>query len=235
MITCCSAGQRLSSNRGCAALVGWMPSGCIGSHRARRRPERSRRAAQRAVPRGRDRARETGPRIPRRSSGGMRMPTSTTLAPASRDCAIMDSKVVAHLAQRQAAQTVVAAELQDHDCRFVQLQRARQAGAGAASRLAADAGVHHTVTVPLSGQSPLQQRYPGRIDRYAITCAQAVADHEDHGLWPQRRSREPMKTAQVRATSARPATQTRNRRAASVDYSEPSKMQVVERRDDPAR
>ena len=94
----------------------------------------------------------------------------------------MNSKLLAHLSQRQAAQAVVAAELEDDDGRMVQLQRTRQASPRAAGGLAADAGIHDAVSVTLRGESLLQQRHPGCIDCDAITGAQAVADDQDDRL-----------------------------------------------------
>ena len=91
-------------------------------------------------------------------------------------------EVLAHLPQRQSAQPVVAAELQDDDCRMMQLQRARQASPRAAGRVAADAGIHHAVSVTLSGETLLQQRHPGCIDGDAVAGAQAVADDQDDRL-----------------------------------------------------
>ena len=55
------------------------------------------------------------------------MPTSTTRAFAPRASSIDRSQVLAAGVERQAAQAVVAAELDDHDVGLVQFERTRQA------------------------------------------------------------------------------------------------------------
>ena len=59
------------------------------------------------------------------------MPTSTTRARAPRASSIDASQVLAARGERQAAQPVVSAELDDHDVRLVQLEHARQPGKSA--------------------------------------------------------------------------------------------------------
>jgi len=58
-------------------------------------------------------------------------------------------EIGARLAQRQAAQSVVAAEFEYHDLRVMALERRRQARASAGGGVAADAGVHDRVRVAL--------------------------------------------------------------------------------------
>ncbi len=109
----------------------------------------------------------------------MRIPTSTTLAWAAWLVSIRYLEVAAYLFQRQAAQAVVAAELDDDHCRFVQFQGTRQPAARAAGGFAADTGVDYAVPVTLPGQSLFQQGHPGGIHFDAIAGAQAVAEHQD--------------------------------------------------------
>ena len=79
----------------------------------------------------------------------MRIPSSTTLRAGRRRQVDHLRQIGAHLRDRQRAQPIVAAQLQDHDLGLMQVERARQARQPARGGFAADAGVDDLVTVPL--------------------------------------------------------------------------------------
>ena len=94
----------------------------------------------------------------------MRMPTSTTLAPAA--CALLDHGLEIARAPARSGRPrrpSLPPSSRMTTAGLCSSQRARQARARAAGGLAADAGIHYAVTVPLRGQPLLQQRHPGRI------------------------------------------------------------------------
>jgi len=84
-----------------------------------------------------------------------------------------------HLPDRSAAQTVIAAELDDDDCRLMQLEGTRQAGQRGTRRITADAGIHHLVTVTFRFQARLQQTHPSAIERDTEGGTQTVAEDQD--------------------------------------------------------
>ncbi len=194
------AGHSCPAIAAAPAAVGWMPSACISfsssATPSRKNPTSG--ASISAAP-ARHRAHESRRHSRRRSSAACACRPARPCAPAACDLLDHGTRNSSRTClQRQAAQTVVAAELQDDDRRLVQLQRARQASPCAAGRVAADAGIHHAVSVTLRGEPLLQQRHPGCIDGDAIASAQAVADDQDDRLCgAARMSREPTAAAPV--------------------------------------
>jgi hypothetical protein len=90
-------------------------------------------------------------------------------------------EILPHLRDRQGAQTVIAAELQEHDRGVVQVERTRQTREPACGRFAADAGIDDLVTVTFLLELRLQQCRPALFDaRQPVTGADAVAEDEDH-------------------------------------------------------
>jgi len=69
-------------------------------------------------------------------------------------------KIVTDDRQRQAAQSVIGTQLQQHERRMVQGQQMGQSFQAATAGLATDAGVDDLVLVPLVVEPPLQQRDP---------------------------------------------------------------------------
>jgi len=83
-----------------------------------------------------------------------------------------------HPFRRKSSEAIVAAEFQNDqggiegsECRF-------DTGSPSLSCFAADAGVNHTMFVPLSLQTGLQQSGPGLVNVYAVSRAQAVAEDQ---------------------------------------------------------
>src|SRR5688500_7331994 len=83
-------------------------------------------------------------------------------------------EVLPDLTQRQPAQPVVAAELQDDDGGLMQFERAWQARPRATGGVAADAGIHYAVSVTLRSKALLQQRNPSRVDCDAVADRKSV-------------------------------------------------------------
>ena len=81
----------------------------------------------------------------------------------------------------QAAQAVVAPQLDDDDRRAVHGQRPGQPGEPPGRGLAADAGIDHAVPVTLRLQAVLQQGDPALVGRQSVAGADAVAHHQDGG------------------------------------------------------
>ena len=88
-------------------------------------------------------------------------------------------KIVVDDLQRQAAQSVVGAQLQQHHCRMVQGQQMGQSFQAATAGLATDAGVDDLVLVPLAVEPPLQQRDPAFCGLESVRRTQAVTEAED--------------------------------------------------------
>jgi hypothetical protein len=63
-------------------------------------------------------------------------------------------QVGAHLIDGKRAQSIIAAEFDDHDAGMVQRQRSRQARKASFGRLSADAGVDDLLAQPRSGLIP---------------------------------------------------------------------------------
>ena len=84
------------------------------------------------------------------------MPTSRTLAPARCEPADDGIEIGPDVANRQTAQAVVGAQLDDDDLRLVCRERSLQAREAATSRLATRTGVDHAVSVPFGTQPGLQ-------------------------------------------------------------------------------
>ena len=109
------------------------------------------------------------------------MPTSSTCAPAARAARTIAREVVARHRQRQAAQRVVGAELDDHVRGLVLAEQRGQARAAARRRVAADAGVDHGGAHLRLLQALLHQRHPAAAARDAVLGRQAVAHHQHLG------------------------------------------------------
>ena len=83
------------------------------------------------------------------------------------------------LLERQTAQAVVGAELEQHDARMLHVQGARQTREPARGGLAADAGVHHAESVPFVLDLLCQQAHPSLLDAEPKAGAEAVAKHQN--------------------------------------------------------
>ena len=100
------------------------------------------------------------------------------------------AEVRLHLADRQAAQAVVAAELEHHDRRTVTRERLGDARAAAGARLAGDARVHDAIIRPFPLQPFFQQRDPAALARETIRRRQAVAE-DQNGFFRRRGAERP--------------------------------------------
>ena len=121
-----SAGHRLSSSRGCAALFGWMPSACIKFGSSATPPERNRPAARHVVGRARRRAHGTG----RRTRGHSSAACACRPAPPARrppaPAPIMASKFSRTCLSGKPRRPSLPPSSRMTMRRLVQLQRARQ-------------------------------------------------------------------------------------------------------------
>jgi len=88
-------------------------------------------------------------------------------------------EVLFQLGQREAAQAVVAAQLQYHDAGLMGGEGARQASESGGRCVPADAGIHQPEWILFRLQALLQQRHPAGIGGYSVGGAQAVADQQD--------------------------------------------------------
>ncbi len=100
-------------------------------------------------------------------------------------------EVVVDDRQRQAAQPVVGAQLQQHDRRMVQGQQMGQSFQAATAGLATDAGIDDLVLVPLVVEPLMQQRDPAFFGLESVRRAQAVTEAEDDAILRGRRALEP--------------------------------------------
>jgi hypothetical protein len=91
------------------------------------------------------------------------MPISTTAARADHRV-----EVVLDLVERQAAQAVVRAELDDDERRFVRVEKFRQARESAGGRFSADARVHDRPGMFRLLDSRFEQMHPARFDRDVV-------------------------------------------------------------------
>ena len=96
-------------------------------------------------------------------------------------------EVVAHLGERQAAQTVVGAEGDDDDGRLVALQGFRQAGTAAGGGLAGNRDIGDAIIEALFAQALFQQRRPGLFGTDAVTGGERVAHNQDGSRGERRR------------------------------------------------
>jgi hypothetical protein len=119
-------------------------------------------------------------------------------------------------AHRQAAQRIVAAELDQHVGRAMSGEQIGQARASARARLAADAGVDHLDPELALIDPARQQRDPAAASRQAVFGRQAVADHEQpaRGLGRARPSTRQRRDQGARASQRRQAQRRAPRRAA---------------------
>jgi hypothetical protein len=100
-------------------------------------------------------------------------------------------KVVVNRLQRQAAQAVIGAQLQQYDGGVVHGEQVGQSFQAATAGLAADAGVDDLVLVPLVMKPLLQQRYPALLGLQPVRRTQAVTEAEDDLILRGRRALEP--------------------------------------------
>ena len=89
-------------------------------------------------------------------------------------------QVYLHSVWRDAAQAVVAAELENNQRRGERVESLRDSRRAALGRLAGDTGVNHAMFVPLALQPCLQQSDPGLVNFHTVTCTKAIAVNE-HG------------------------------------------------------
>ena len=122
--------------------------------------------------------------------------------PRAADSSIILRQIVAGVSQRQPAQAIVGAELEDHDAGLMQLQGAGQPLEAALGGLAADAGVDDLVPVPLSLQSLRKQSDPTLLRPEAVGGAQAVAEHKDVAVGGHRVLERDEQQSQARAPQA---------------------------------
>ncbi len=90
-----------------------------------------------------------------------------------------ESQVVRHGGHRQAAQSVVGAEREDHDGRLEPVKRRGKARLPAGRGFAADAGVAHRVAGTSGLQALSEQGRPALADGDAETRGKAVAVDQD--------------------------------------------------------
>ena len=91
------------------------------------------------------------------------------------------SEISARALGGEAAESVVAAELENDDSGLEALNSTVYAAGATLGCLPANAGVDDPMFVPLSLQPRLQQSGPGLVNVYAEAGAQAVAKHQNGG------------------------------------------------------
>lgn len=85
-------------------------------------------------------------------------------------------KVVLHSIGRNAPKAVVTAELKNDKGRLERLQSLINAGGPTLGCFTANAGVNHTMFVPLLLEPQLQQCGPGLVNVYTVSGTQAITD-----------------------------------------------------------
>lgn len=88
-------------------------------------------------------------------------------------------EITLHAARRNATEAIIGAQLKNDQRRIEGAERVFDARCAAFSSFTADAGVNDPMFVPLSFEACLQQCGPGLVNVYAVSCAQAVAKHEN--------------------------------------------------------
>ena len=87
-------------------------------------------------------------------------------------------QVLPDAGHRQTAQTIIAAQFQDHDVRLMGFQHGRQPGQAAGGGFATDTAIDDLYGKILLVQALLQQRHPAVLLVHAIGSAQAVAEYQ---------------------------------------------------------
>ena len=87
-------------------------------------------------------------------------------------------EVATHTARGEATQAVIATQLKDDQSRTEGLQRMADTRRPALSCFATDAGVNHSMFVPLLFESGLQQSRPGLVNVYTVSSTEAVTEYE---------------------------------------------------------
>ena len=95
-------------------------------------------------------------------------------------------QIVAHLADRQAAQTVVGAERDDDDGRLVLAQGGSEPGASAGRGFAGDRQVGNVIIKMFVAQALGEQGWPGLLRANAVAGRQRIAEDQNGFAGPTR-------------------------------------------------
>jgi len=87
-------------------------------------------------------------------------------------------EVALHALGGEPSKSVVATQLENDQRGAERLEGTLNSGRAPLRGFAADAGVNHSMFVPLAFQARLQQRGPGLVNVYTESCAEAVTEHE---------------------------------------------------------
>ena len=87
-------------------------------------------------------------------------------------------EIAFHAFGRKTPEAIIAAEFEDDQRGAEVTESPLDPGSASLGRIPADTGVDHAMFVPLVFESRLQQRGPGLVNVYSISCTKAIAEHE---------------------------------------------------------